>query len=186
MADEIKIVWTRAWPLSRYYAAYIDLKKSLPHKTPEGTMENLLGLPYWIPQQRYLTGIEDYIDAISEIQFDEFTISDPVLNVPLIRFRVEKGKSPIYDSEVGNGMLLFEYTQFLRSYRKREDGLLGIEGKTKGLDTRLGKAEYLKNPDKFADTFNIDEIQKTNSQEANFSNLAELTKQPEEEGLEEL
>lgn len=187
MADEKqKIIWTYAWPLSRYHAAYIDIKKSLPHMTPEGPMENLNGLPYWIPLQRYLTGFNDYIDAISEIDFDEHIISDPVTNLPLLRFRVEKGKSAIYDGQQGNGMLLLEYTQYLRSYRKRDDGLLGIEGKTKGLDTRLSKAEYLKNPGKFADTFNIDDIQKTNSKEANFTNLVELTKEPEEEGLEEL
>ncbi len=57
-----KITWIIAWPLSSYYAAYIDLKKSLPHRNAQGIMENLPGYPYWIPEQRYLANERDYIE----------------------------------------------------------------------------------------------------------------------------
>lgn len=165
----MKDFWITAWPLSTYYAAYIDLRKSLPHKNESGVMENHPGYPYWIPEQRYLANINDYIDVISNIEYDEFIIDDPFLKKPLIKFGVEKGKSGIYDGKLGNGMIFLQYTKDLLAYRKRDDGLLGIESISGKLDTRLSIAENLKKKGLFPD-----HIKKTNKKNANFSSLGEL------------
>lgn len=155
--------WIIAWPLSSYWAAYIDPKKSLPHKNEKGFLENSRGLPFWIPEQRYLANENDYINAIVNLDCEVHTVNDPRTGKPLIRFRVEKGKKGVHNGKIGNGMIFLEYTPDLLAYRKRENGLLGIES-ISGFDTRLGKAEYLKNPDMFPA-----HIRRTNDKEANFS-----------------
>lgn len=166
------IQWITAWPLSSYWAAYIDPKKSLPHKNEKGFIENPKGLPFWIPEQRYLTNVADYIDVLAELKLVEHVINDPKTGRPLIRFKTEKGKKAIHSGVLGHGMILLEYTPDLLAYRKRENGILGIES-ISGFDTRLGKAEYMKNPDKFPSHV---ELRKTNDREANFSEFDTIEK----------
>lgn len=164
------ITWTTMWPLSRYYAAYIDLKKSVPHKNELGIVENRPGYPYWIPEQRYLANVNDYLDVISNIKHDEFIFNDPISQKPLLKFWVEKGKSAIYDGKLGNGMIFLQYNiDELLAIRKRDDGLLGIQ--SIHIDTRLSIAENLKKPGLFPRG-----IKTTNKHDANFSNLVKLKK----------
>ena len=161
--------WTYAWPLSSYYCAYIDPVKSLPHQTPAGTIENPKGLPFWVPLQRYLANIEDYLDVISQMDLVEYTVNDPSTGDPLISFMVEKGKSAIWDGNLGNGMIAFKYNlPLLMSYRKRDDGLLGLETLSRSIDTRLSISEDLKKPGVFPPN-----VPKTNTEDANFSNLGD-------------
>ena len=161
--------WTYAWPLSSYYCAYIDPVKSLPHQTPAGTIENPKGLPFWIPLQRYLANIEDYLDVISQMDLVEHTINDPVSDEPLISFMVENGKTATWNGELGNGMFALKYNlPLLMSYRKRDDGLLGLETLSRSIDTRLSISEDLKKPGVFPAN-----LPKTNTEDANFSNLGD-------------
>lgn len=162
-----KFSWITVWPIGTYYAAYIDPIKSLPHKTPKNTLENQLSLPFWIPEQRYLANLEDYLDVIKSIKTDEFVFEDPVLKRPLIKYRVEKGKSAIYDGKIGNGMVYLQYSSIdLLAWRKRDDGLLGVESLSGAVDTRLSKSEFMRKPKKFPVI-----IRKTNKEDANFSKL---------------
>lgn len=161
--------WTYAWPLSGYYAAYCDPIKSLPHKGPSGVVENPQGLPFWTPLQRYLVSYEDYLDVISEMDLEEFIIEDPVLDQPLAKFYVENGKSAIWDGNVGNGMINFQYNlPALLSYRKRSDGLLGLESISGVFDTRLSNREYLAKPELYPKN-----VRRTTTDDANFSTLVD-------------
>ena len=102
-----KTQWITAWPLSSYWAAYIDPKKSLPHKNEKGFLENQRGLPFWVPLQRYLANVNDYLDCISELKLVEHVIEDPYTGKPLLRFKTEKGQKGIYHPDkFGSGMIL--------------------------------------------------------------------------------
>lgn len=171
--------YTTVWPLNSYFASYTDPKKSLPHRGLSGVLENPKGLPYWIPEQRYLADYEDYLSVIEKIDKDEFVIVDPFLDRPIIKYWVEKGKSGVYDGIPGNGMIDFQYTEDLMSYRKREDGLLGIES-ISHLDTRLSRSEYLKSPTKYPLG-----ISKTTPDQANFSNLDKIKEEYDDKIREE-
>lgn len=144
-----QLVWTQAYPLSTYFAAYIDPVKSKPYIGSDGRLQNTLGLSYWIPAQRYIADLEDYQRLYSELELIEFVVNDPVIEKPLIKYYVEKGKKGVFDGQAGNGMIALQYTQFLMAYRKREDGLLGLESVSGQVDTRLSKFEMEKYPGVF-------------------------------------
>jgi hypothetical protein len=63
-------------------------------------------------------------------------------------------------------MIDLQYSPELWAYRKRADGLLGIE--SFGADTRLSDEEKIKNPDKYPL-----KVVATSKEEANFSSLTE-------------
>lgn len=142
--------WMYAKPLSTYYAAFVDPRKSVPHQTPSG-IENVKGLPFWTPTQEYLVNFEAYLDKVGELNLVEHVVFDPFIGEPLIKFYVVDGKQGIWDKkpESGNGMVALQYTEHLMSYRMRQDGLLGLESISGKVDTRLSKAEALKTPDLF-------------------------------------
>lgn len=155
--------FTYAYPLNTYFAAYCDPRKSLPHKTEAGLIENPRGLAFWTPEQRYIANIEDYLDLISQLDLVEHEIKDPESQMVLIKFFVEKGKSGVWNGKIGNGMIAMQYTEHLMAYRKRDDGLLGLESNSGLLDTRLSKSEKLKKPNVFPSI-----VPTTNTLEANF------------------
>ena len=155
--------YTYAWPLHTYYAAYIDFKKSVPHLV-KGEVENPRGLPYWKPLGRYLVSVEDYLNVIEDFDLEEHVIIDEHTGNELIRFFVEKGKSAIYDGKEGNGMFAMKYTPSLMAYRKRKDGLLGLEAVGGFVDTRLSIDEKQKHPDKYPIN-----VRATDKDEANFN-----------------
>lgn len=155
--------WVYARPISTYYAAYIDQAKSKPYQNALGIVENLSGLPFWIPTQEFLTSFDKYLEKVGELQLVEHIVYDPFMGVPLIKFFVEEGKSGIWDGKVGNGMIAMQYTDHLMAYRKREDGLLGLESISGMVDTRLSVVEALKYPDRFPPA-----VKKTTKTQANF------------------
>ena len=171
--------WIEVKALSSYFAAYVDQKKSLPHRGENGLIENPRALPFWIPEQRYLADLNDYKDQISKLKLVEHIVNDPFLNRPIIKFYVEKGRSAIYDGKLGNGMILLQYTADLMAYRKREDGTLGLESISGLLDTRLSVAEAIKYPKKFPKN-----VRKTTKEEANFSNFDKIKEEYEKEKAE--
>jgi hypothetical protein len=154
---------THAWPLSSYYSAYVDLKKSVPHLV-KGKLENPKGLAYWIPLQRYLVDLNDYLEVIKELQLDKHDVFDPETKKLVVRFCTVKGKSGIFDGKEGNGIVDLQYSQQLLAYRKRKDGLMGIESPS--IDTRLSVKEKEKHPDKYPLR-----VKGTDSKEANFSSF---------------
>jgi hypothetical protein len=154
-----------AYPLSTYYSAYIDPKKSVPHYD-KGKLVNEKGLAWWIPEERYLVDLDDYLKAIEELKLETYEIINPASNKTLAEFEVVKGKSAIWDGEEGNGMVAFRYSSELLAYRRREDGLLGLEAIGGLVDTRLSKKEKEKFPGRFPA-----DIKATTPQEANFSSL---------------
>lgn len=155
--------YTYAWPLNTYYAAYIDPAKSVPY-VKNGELMNPKSLPYWKPKKRYLADIKDYLEVIEELELEEHIIRDENTDNELIRFYTEKGKSAIWDGKEGNGMIAMKYTPSLIAYRKRKDGLIGLEAVGGFVDTRLSVDEKTKHPDKYPMN-----VRATDKDEANFN-----------------
>jgi len=158
--------WTYAKPLTTYYAAFIDPVKSVPHQLPGG-IENMKGLPFWIPTQEYLVNYDKYLEKVGELDLVEHIVYDPFLEKPLVKFFTVNGKSGVWDKkhpESGNGMLALQFSKYLTAYRMRQDGLLGLESLSGMVDTRLSLAEALKKPEMFPAN-----VKRTNKIQANFS-----------------
>lgn len=160
---------THAYPLTTYYSAYVDQKKSVPYIDKSGQLQNPRGLAFWTLENRYLENIDDYLNVIKKLELELHEVNDPKTEKLICKFYTVKGKSGVWDGKEGNGMVDFQYTNQLWAYRKRKDGLLGIEGF--GVDTRLGEDEKKAHPDRYPL-----EVRGTNKLEANFSSIKGKTK----------
>lgn len=139
----IKYVW--AYPLQSYYCRYVDLNKSKPYIDElTGKLENRNGLAFWKPAERHLTGLDDFLNQLENLELDEYVVNCSVCGLELITYFVEKNTIGRED-----GILGLKYTQHLMSYRPRADGLLGLECICGFGDTRLSTQEKIKYPDKF-------------------------------------
>ncbi len=136
-------------PLNHYFAAYLDPVKSLPHIV-DGRLENPRGLGFWIPGQRYIANMQDYLGLIANLEMTEHVVTDPNDGEILLKFFVANGRTARWTGEVGDGMIALQYIlPKVVSLRKREDGLLGIETVEQLIDTRLSVAEKLQKPELF-------------------------------------
>jgi hypothetical protein len=141
-----KLVWTKAWPVQTYSFNKLNMNKSSVHVGKNGVLENPHNLPYlevgeW---SGYATNATEYFAIIEQQQTNSHTIGCSNCDRVLVRYKVLK-------NEVGreNGIVALEHTQHLMAYRRREDGLLGLECVCGLTDTRLSTQEKIKYPNRF-------------------------------------
>lgn len=154
------IQYSWAYPPQSYFCRYVDLNKSKPFVDPStGKLENKDNLPFWIPADRHLKDLRDFLNQLQNLELDEYVVRCSFCGLELATYFVEKGTNGRKD-----GILGLKYTQHLLAYRPREDGLLGLECVCGLGDTRLSEYEKSKYPFKFPE-----KAPSTKEEEAHFN-----------------
>lgn len=133
----VKVVWG---PIQVQLCRNRDKKRSMPYIGEKGRLVNPLGFTFCNKENKLVSPRDPCKCHLAEgVVFYE--ISCRKCGNPLVKYGVmpkEKGTE--------EGVVGFQYTQFLFAYRPREDGIIGLECSCGISDTRLPTVERIRHP----------------------------------------